>query len=294
MPRVAADGPTKLPLFAQHDRSWRENRYVYPVISRRSRGLSVGVNLNPDKACNFDCIYCCVDRTQPPALRTVDLAVLEAELDAMLALAAGGAIFEQPPFDQTPLPLRRVNDVAFSGDGEPTAFRGFPEACEMAARLIDRHGLAETKIVVITNATLFDRPRVRAALAFLDEHRGEVWAKLDAGTEEYYRLVERTKIPLAKVLANILDAGRLRPIVIQSLFMRVDGRPPDAAEIDAYVERLRELRDGGCRIKLVQVYTVARRPAESFVVPLRDDEVDAITARVRELGLAAEAYYGVG
>src|ERR1041384_5902109 len=61
-----------VPLFTQHSRSWRENRYVYPVVSRRSKGLSIGVNLNPDKVCNFDCIYCCVDRKTPPVWRDVD------------------------------------------------------------------------------------------------------------------------------------------------------------------------------------------------------------------------------
>src|SRR5437660_9313353 len=73
-------GPTKLALFTQHSRHWRENRYVYPVISRRSKGLSIGVNLNPDTVCNFDCVYCCVDRTATPMVREVDLDLLAEEL----------------------------------------------------------------------------------------------------------------------------------------------------------------------------------------------------------------------
>ncbi|MGB9625323.1 MAG: radical SAM protein, partial [Phycisphaerae bacterium] len=70
--------------FASHARDWRQNYYVYPVLSRRAHGVSIGVNLNPDKACNFDCIYCQVDRTVPPAVRKVDVAVLRRELDEML------------------------------------------------------------------------------------------------------------------------------------------------------------------------------------------------------------------
>ena len=46
---------TTINLFTLHSRNWQTNRYVYPVISRRSKGLSIGVNLNPDKVCNFDC-----------------------------------------------------------------------------------------------------------------------------------------------------------------------------------------------------------------------------------------------
>ena len=283
----------KIPLFTQHSRSWRESRYVYPVVSRRSKGLSIGVNLNPDKVCNFDCVYCCVDRTVPPEVKDVDLGLLRDELDHLLGLSKSGEIFAHPPFDQTPGALRRVNDVAFSGDGEPTSFKGFGEACRIAAELLAKHGMEQAaKIVVITNATLFRRPAVMEALRFLDDHNGEIWAKLDAGTDAYYRFIERTSIPLSRVLANILEAGRGREIVIQTLFMKVKGEGPGVDEIQEYVERLRELRGGGCRIKLVQVYTTARRTAEVWVEPLADATLDEIAERVRGIGLDVETYYG--
>jgi wyosine [tRNA(Phe)-imidazoG37] synthetase (radical SAM superfamily) len=282
-----------LPLFTQHSRSWQTNLYVYPVISRRSKGLSIGVNLNPDKVCNFDCVYCCVDRTQPPTVRKVDMARLEQELDVLLLIACSGELFTQPPFDQTPEHLRRVNDVAFSGDGEPTSFGKFPDACQLAVRLLEKHRRPDVKVVIITNATLFQQSRVREAMAYLDHHNGEIWAKLDAGTEAYYQLVERTKIPLQRVLDNILEAGKLRPIVIQSLFLRLNEQGPPAEEIEAYVARLKELTAGGCQIKLVQVYTVARSTAVAACTPLPARELDEISEKVRrETGLTVATYYG--
>jgi wyosine [tRNA(Phe)-imidazoG37] synthetase (radical SAM superfamily) len=282
-----------LPLFTQHSRSWQQNRYVYPVVSRRSKGLSIGVNLNPDKVCNFDCVYCSVDRTTPATIRAVDLAVLREELDQLLGLACSGALFEQAPFDQTPEPLRRVNDVAFSGDGEPTSFPQFGEACRIGAEVLAKHGRGDVKLVVITNATLFHQRRVQEALAFLDGHNGEIWAKLDAGTEAYYRMIERTSIPLERVVGNILEAGRVRPIVVQSLFLRLNGEGPTAGEIDAYVGQLKTLVEGGCRIKLVQVYTVARGTAVVACTPVPAGELDAISERVRQgTGLTVETYYG--
>lgn len=284
----------KLKIFSQHSRSWQQNRYVYPVISRRSRGLSIGINLNPDKVCNFDCVYCCVDRTTPGEEREIDLSVLSAELDQMLTLATSGELFSAPPFDQTPRELQRLNDVAFSGDGEPTSFPRFGEACRLVVDLLTQHNLPQVKVVVITNATLLHRPAVVEALAFLDQHNGEIWAKLEAGTEEYYHLVERTSIPLKRVIENIAAAGRVRPVVIQSLFMNIQGQPPPAREIDAYVEQLKGLVANGCQIKLVQIYTVARRTAEEYVTPLADGALDAIAAKVRDVGLAVETYYGVG
>src|SRR5208337_2924275 len=83
-------------LFQTHSRSFEDNRFVYAVVSRRSGGLSIGVNLNPEKSCNFDCVYCQVDRTVRggPALRKGDLPQLAAELDEMVELAVSGRLFE--------------------------------------------------------------------------------------------------------------------------------------------------------------------------------------------------------
>ncbi len=284
------------PLFTVHSRQWRANRYVYPVISRRSRGLSIGVNLNPDGVCNFDCVYCCVDRSAPPAVTTVDEDLLRAELDHMLGLAANGEIWNDPVFAATPSALRRLNDVAFSGDGEPTSYPRFAQVARLAGELISWRGLDAqgVKIVVITNATLLDRPAVSQALVELVARPSEVWAKLDAGTEAHYQRVERAKTPLKKILANLLALGRLRPITIQSLFMRLHGDGPDAAEITAYIGRLRDLRDSGARIERVQVYTTARATTEAWVTPLEVPLLDAIAARVRELGLLADVYPGPG
>lgn len=279
-------------LFTLHSRNWQSNRYVYPVISRRSKGLSIGVNLNPDKVCNFDCIYCSVDRTVPPVYHDVDMPILREELAHMLHLAGSGEIWTIPPFDQTAPNLQRINDVAFSGDGEPTSFPQFGEACQLAAELIAQASLPRTRIVVITNATLFHQPRVAKALEFLDTHNGEIWAKLEAGTEEYYRQVERTSIPLKRVLDNILLAGKARPIVIQSLFMNIHGQAPRDREITEYLSRLRELVADGCRIKLVQAYTVARGTAEAYVTPLEAGRLDQIAAGIAAIPLPVETYYG--
>jgi hypothetical protein len=140
---------------------------------------------------------------------------------------------------------------------------------------------------------MFHRPHVMRGLATLDANNGEIWAKLEAGTEEYFNLVDRTPIPFRQILDNITAAARVRPLVIQSLFMRVAGEPPSAAELAAFCDRLNEITAAGGQLKLVQVYTVARRPAESFVTPLADAEVDAIVHLVEtRTGLPAAPFYG--
>jgi len=144
--------------------------------------------------------------------------------------------------------------------------------------------------VLITNASMFHRPAVQRGLAILDKNNGEIWAKLEAGTDEYFQLVERTKIPFRQVLDNITASARIRPLVIQSLFMKIDGAAPPESEIAAFCERLNEILAAGGRLSLVQVYTVARPPAESYVTPLTEAELETIAAQVRSLGIAAEIY----
>ncbi len=275
-------------LFRSHPRIWQDFRYCYPVVSRRSRGLSLGVNLNPDKACNFDCVYCSVDRSVAPAVRSVDEAALERELDALLELAVNGAIWREEPFDRTPPALRRLNDIAFSGDGEPTSYAGFPGMLTLAARLLGARG-SDARIVVITNATLFQKAAVRAALLAL-RPQDEVWAKLDAGSEEWYRAVDRSDVPLSRVLGNLRDLGRLRPLVIQALWCRLHGEAPPAHELDAWAGRLQWLVDEGARLDRVQVYTTARQTTEPWATALTTEELEAIAQRVRTLGLAAEVH----
>jgi wyosine [tRNA(Phe)-imidazoG37] synthetase (radical SAM superfamily) len=251
------------------------------------------VNLNPDKVCNFDCIYCQVDRRTTSETKFVEMEQLLEELEHTLRLVAGGELFEHEKFKETPAELRRLNDIAFSGDGEPTTYRNFDEIINKCADLKRRLGLEAVKMVLITNASMFHRPHVQRGLEILDQNNGEIWAKLEAGTPEYFKLVDRTTIPFRQVLDNIAAAASVRPLVIQALFMRVNGEPPSAAELNAFCDRLNEITAAGGMLKLVQVYTVARRPAETFVAPLTDAEVNAIVSLVEQrTGLASKAFYG--
>ncbi len=273
-----------------HSRNFENFKFIYPVLSRRSRGISIGVNLNPDKVCNFDCVYCQVDRRSQAESKFVETERLLAELDSMLDYAASGEIFREGKFASTPADRKRINDIAFAGDGEPTTYRNFDEIVAAAAALKQKHGLNDVKLVLITNASMLHRPAVARALEILDANQGEVWAKLEAGTPEYFQRVDRTPIPFRQILDNITSAARVRPIVIQALFMRLHGDPPSVEELTAWCERLRDIRAAGGQIRLVQVYTVARRPAEDFVGALTDTELEEIATSVRDLGMAAEVF----
>jgi wyosine [tRNA(Phe)-imidazoG37] synthetase (radical SAM superfamily) len=296
--------------FAAHGRNWRNFRLVYPVVSRRSKGLSLGINLNPDRVCNFDCIYCEVARPDfredvalvrlPPLgiIRpVVDLAQIKLELGELLNQTKTGAIWHEPEFQDVPPALRRLNDIAFSGDGEPTTYPKFAEAVQLAseARTVSGFEATAVKIVLITNATELRRERVKVGLKLLAEPsiNGETWAKLDAGTPEYYKLVDKTAFPYERILQNILETSQVQPLNIQTCLMRVDGIGPNVTEIEAYCSRLQFILAQGGQLVKVQLYTVARPPAQLRVSSLPADELDVIAQVIRQkTGLPVETYYG--
>lgn len=300
-------------LFQSHSRSFEDNRHVYPVVSRRARGMSIGVDLCPGR-CTFRCVYCSEfgALTSPPsdvpthcaeqARGGIDLDLLRRELTAMLAAILGGEIFLHPPFDETPDAYRRLNDIALSGSGEPTLSPAFEAACALIGELGQAvRGQApgqwpHPKLVLITNATALHLPSVWRGLDALRAQgamEAEIWAKLDAGTEAHYAAMNRARVPLDRVLQNLLTAGRRHRLVIQSLFGELDGRPPSADEIDAWLDRLDALRQGGADIAGVQVYTVARQTAEPTIRALSDEALVAIAERVRSRGFVAD-WFGSG
>ena len=277
-----------------HRRIWREFDYCYPVISRRSRGLSLGVNLNPDKVCNFDCVYCEVDRLAPPKRKDLDLDLLERELGLLLDLATSGEIYQIPPFDSARPEQRRLNDIAFSGDGEPTTAREFAGAVARVARIKTQRTLDQVKLVLITDSSRLQAPEVVKGLVTLMENRGEIWAKLDAGTESFYQEICRSQIPFERILDNLLATARQWPILIQTLFLDWKGQGPCEAELEAYCGRLEHILAQGGQLQAIQLYTVARPTPEPEARPLRRLELDALAASVRGRlpGLPVEVYYG--
>ena len=275
-----------------HPRRFEDSAYVYPVLSRRSGGISIGINLNPDKICNMDCVYCQVDRHIPPVRRDVDLERLKTELLALTEDTLSGALFNHPRFKDTPEPLRRLNDFALSGDGEPTTFKPFDAAIGVVVDVKKSLNLDDVKIVLITDSGCLHHDHVQAGLRLMDANQGVVWAKLDAGTESYYKEINRTKVPFRGVLKNWELAASQRPIIIQSLFMNVNGKGPTDEEVDAYIDRLQGIEEAGT-IDEVHLYTIARRPAEAWVTPLADKDLDILTERVREaVASPVRTFYG--
>lgn len=273
-----------------HPREFLDNRFVYVVISSRTRGLSVGVNLNPDRQCNFDCVYCEVDRSLPIREPVLDVDVMADELERTVSLALNGGLRECPGFATVPEDLMQLRHVALSGDGEPTLCPQFSDAVQSVVHVRARGGFPYFKMVLITNASGLDQPQVREGLRFFTKE-DEVWAKLDGGSEAYLKRINRTDVPLEHVMSNILELGRRRPVVIQSLFPLYKGQEPSEMDLLDYTDRLRELQNGGAQIRLVQVYSCSRPTLHPDCAHLPLRTLSAIARVVRErTGLDARVY----
>lgn len=289
-------GPLSARLYAPretafgHARDFLGNRFVYVVISPRARGLSIGINMNPDRRCNFDCRYCEVDRSEPARETQLDVAVMAAELRKTLATVLSGRLREGPWYNTLPDQLLRLQHVALSGDGEPTLAENFLEAAETVVHVRALGEFPFFKLVLITNATGLDQPQVQQGLK-LFTREDEVWAKLDGGSLAYLERVNRPDVPIEKILENILSLARQRPVVIQSLFPSILGEEPSLAEITQYVQRLGDLKAGGAQISLVQIYSATRPTPNSGCrhLPLRVLSHIAQTVR-QATGLKAEVF----
>ena len=273
-----------------YPRDFLDNQFVYLVISPRAGGLSIGVNVNPAVQCTFQCLYCEIDRARPARASSFDVEKMAAELRKTYALASSGGLRQHPRYAHLPQDLLQLRHVALSGDGEPTLSNHFLEALETMVHLRVVGGAPSFKIVVVTNSTALDRPEVQHGLKLLTR-KDEIWAKLDGGTQDYLNRLNGAAIPLEKIMANIVLTGRQRPVVIQSLFPAINGAPPPAQEIKQYARRLKELKEAGAEIPLVQIYSATRPMARTGCTHLPLQSLSQIAKTVRRVaGLRAEVF----
>jgi wyosine [tRNA(Phe)-imidazoG37] synthetase (radical SAM superfamily) len=271
-----------------YPRDFLQNQFVYLVISPRAKGLSIGINLHPIVRCNFHCLYCEVQRGQPARSSLLDIDRMGTELDHTLRMVDAGWLRTVPRYANLPEDMLNVRHVTLSGDGEPTLAEEFIEAVGAVAhvRAVGRF----FKIVLVTNSTALDNPRVHQGLRYFTRE-DEVWAKLDGGTDAYIRKVNGSAIPLERILGNILMVGRQRPVVIQSLFPAINGEPPSDFEIEEYAQRLKELKEQGAEIPQVQIYSATRPMALAGCSHLPLRTLSRIAQTVRKVsGLKAEVF----
>lgn len=271
-----------------HDRGSAGLTYVYPVLSRRSGGLSIGINLNPNNACNWRCVYCQVPNLSRGSAPEIDVRRLENELRGMLASARSGEFYDLYGLDAE---QRVIRDIAISGNGEPTSSRELPEVIAVIGNLCAEFDLlGRIKLVLITNGGLVHKPAVQTGLARWSALGGEVWFKFDSGTAEGIRRINRIHLTPETALRRLgLCAARCCTWV-QTCVFALDGIPPSEREQQAYLDCLRQLQPRGIVIQGVLLYGLARpsmQPEAPRLSALPADWLNDLAGRIELLDIRA-------
>jgi wyosine [tRNA(Phe)-imidazoG37] synthetase (radical SAM superfamily) len=288
---LAQGDDTRAPLRTDHHpRDAAGLTYVYPVVSRRSGGVSIGVNLNPNKACNWACVYCQVDGLVRGVAPPIDHALLARELTEFLAEART----ERWLLEHAPEGARRLTDVAFSGDGEPTTVADFDAVVACVVDVLVRAGLAgQLPLVLITNGSQVSKPHVQRGLARLARAGGTVWFKLDRGTRAARELVNGTATSDERVLTDLAHAAALAPTRVQSCWFTVDGAAPSDLELDAWLALLAEARRRGVVLVDVMLYSLARpsrQPAAPRLGRVDETWLRGLAGQVEALGIGCRVH----
>jgi wyosine [tRNA(Phe)-imidazoG37] synthetase (radical SAM superfamily) len=238
-----------------HDRDSAGLTYVYPVISRRAGGVSIGINLNTNNACNWRCIYCQVPDLKRGSAPEVDLEKLAGELRGFLRELLQGDFMLQ----RVPAEARRLNDIALSGNGEPTSAREFDQVVDLIGKIMAEFDLiGKIKLVLITNGSLIQRPKVKEGLRKMAWLGGEVWFKLDSVTADGMLRINGSRQTLQKVHANLRASALLCPTWLQTCVFAFDGQPHAEAEREAYLNFISRLRAEDVPLRGVLLYGLAR------------------------------------
>lgn len=270
---------------SNHSRDIAGLKYVYPVISRRAGGLSIGINFNNNNACNWRCIYCQVPDLQRGAAPDMDFVVLERELRFFVQHVLHGDFFEQ---FNVPTEQRVIKDIAISGNGEPTSLQSFARAVDLIGNIASELGVFPgSHFVLITNGSLMHKPGTKAGVQALAKFGGEVWFKLDSATENGRKLINNSAQSQAQLLQNLEIASRLCLTKLQTCVFHYKNQIWSEQEKIKYLQFLKEVKKRQIDIEKVMLYSIARKsfqPEASQLVKASIEEMTKLAADIEALG----------
>ena len=270
--------PTKLSL-VNHDRRIFKSKYIYPVVSRRADGLSIGVNLNTNSACNWQCIYCEVPNLKRGKPEPIDLALLKEELIYWL-----NQVINKDFLDKHTEPGTLLRDIAFSGNGEPTAAKEFGAAVKIVMEQIHSFQL-ESKVTIrlITNGSYLDHSSTQKAWNQLENFNREIWFKIDAIDSIESKRINQINISKKSVVSNLKSSIKISPTIIQTCVLKINNELPSMQAINHYIEFLKPFENS---LKAIHLYSLARpteQQTSNFIERLSYDELDSVADNIKQL-----------
>lgn len=234
-----------------HNRDVVGLTYIYPVVSRRAGGVSLGINLNPNNKCNWQCIYCQVPDLQRGVAPVIDLKLLEDELDGFLHELLFGSYMQE----HVPEVCRTLCDLAISGNGEPTTCPNFDQVVDLIVRLMEKYELT-IPLRLITNGSSVHKQHVLSALHLMEKKHGEVWFKVDAIGESMTKRMNGVSLSADWQMKQLQLTAEACPTWLQTCVLKQQEENETFA--DEYLSWLKSVLHRGIKIKGVLLYGLAR------------------------------------
>ena len=271
-----------------HSRELSGLKYIYSVVSRRAGGLSVGINLNVNNACNWQCIYCEIPNLTRGSPPPIELAVLEKELRFFLHEIIHGDYMEK----NVSLEDRHLKDIAFSGNGEPTSADEFPEVILIVKKVLNEFDLLhKIKIRLITNGSLMHQASVINSVEMLKEMNGEVWFKVDAATETSIKKINQVNLKPNQILDRLQSSAKICPTFIQTCIFTIDGNGPSDEDIDAYIKLVKEVQNDILGVHLYGLARPSLQPQAKSLGRINEAALEDIAKKLRDLNIATTVSY---
>ena len=278
--------PKDILTITNHDRNIFQGKYIYPVVSRRAGGLSLGINLNTNNACNWQCIYCEVPNLVRGKPEPINLQELESELDYWLDQIINKSFLSQYTKSKT-----EFKDIAFSGNGEPTASKQFKDVIGILIKKIKEYKL-DKKIVIrlITNGSYMANPVIQESFSLISNFNREIWFKIDCVKKHDIQTVNQVNLSLVTIKKNLEAALNNGPTVIQTCFFKLNEKLPSLESLGAYINFLKIYEN---KIKEIHLYSLARlseQPSQKKLTRLTKSELEVIAIKIKVLNIPVQIF----
>ncbi len=269
-----------------HDRKIFKGKYIYPVVSRRAGGLSLGINLNTNSACNWQCIYCEVPDLVRGKPDLINLQELEIELDYWLDQIVNKSFLNQYTENKT-----EFKDIAFSGNGEPTACKQFKEVIAILIKKMNKYKLNRIiTIRLITNGSYMSNSIIQEALSLISNFSHEVWFKIDQVNKEDVKTINQVNLSKANVKKNLEATLKNSPTIIQTCLFKLNKKLPSKESLKAYIDFLKVYED---KIKAIHLYSLARPSEQSSknkLTRLTKSELETLSSKIKVLNIPIQIF----
>jgi wyosine [tRNA(Phe)-imidazoG37] synthetase (radical SAM superfamily) len=267
-----------------HNRDVVGLKYIYPVISRRAGGLSIGINFNSNNACNWRCLYCQVPDLKRGSSPEMDFSLLKKELNYFLNEVLYGDFYQR---FNVPKEQQIIKDIAISGNGEPTSLKGFEQAIQFIGECATALDIfPQANFVLITNGSLMHRQEVQQGLKILNNYKSEVWFKLDSATSKGLSLINNTALSPQTQFANLITATNLCKTKLQTCLVNYRNQGLLETEKQTYLLLLKNLKKQ-TNLNDIMLYTVAReslQPEATDLKKMPSKIMEAFANEIRAIG----------